>query len=233
MTGNLFPPPQFFPDSVFNIAELLLRNSKDENIAIHFVREGVKGIAKITWREIREQVAIIRDAMLNSGVTPGDIVAVVMSNSVYAVCLCLATLSIGAVWSSSSPDLGPEAIVDRYTQVNPKLIFADDGYIYAGKLVKLHDRIHQWAKVVTERAPSTQGVVIVPYCQLKMKISEIRLGCSYERFLRRSSGRPLDFQLLPFSHPAFILYSSGTVSSSLPRRSIPPIIPADSLLTGN
>lgn len=158
--------------------------------------------------------------MLSSGVAAGDVVAVVMSNSVYAVCLCLATLSIGAVWSSSSPDLGPEAIVDRYAQVNPKLIFVDDGYVYAGKLIKLQDLISQWSEAIAKRATSLQGVVVVPYCKLEMEMSKIHSSCSYESFLQRSRGRPLNFKLLPFSHPAFILYSSGTVGFPIPKSSI-------------
>ncbi|KAF2020077.1 acetoacetyl-synthase [Aaosphaeria arxii CBS 175.79] len=212
VTGNLLPPPRFFPDSMFNIAELILRGTKDEDIAIHFVREGVKGIAKVTWREIREQVTAIRDAMLNFGIKTGDIIAAVISNSVYAVCLCLATLSIGAVWCSSSPDLGPEAIVDRYAQVDPKLIFADDGYIYAGKLIQLQNRISQWSETIAKLAPSLQGVVIIPYCKLAMPMSKIRFGLSYDNFLQHARNRDpqLDFHLLPFSHPAFIVFSSGT-----------------------
>ncbi|KAI8937416.1 hypothetical protein NX059_005141 [Plenodomus lindquistii] len=209
-TGNLFPPPRFFPDSSLNVAELLLRGQKDEEIAIHFVREGAEGIAKVTWREIREQITRIRDAMLELGVTSDDVVAAVISNSVYAVCLCLATLSIGAVWCSSSPDLGPQAIVDRYAQVNPKLIFADDGYVYAGKLVRLQERISEWSAAISEHDTSLQGVVIVPYCSLDIDMPKISLGRSYESFLQHSRGRPLEFQLLPFSHPAFILFSSGT-----------------------
>lgn len=223
--GNLFPPPRFFPDSLLNVAEILLRGQKDEDIAIHFVREGAKGTAKVTWRDIREQVATIRDAMLDLGITSDDVVAAVISNSVYAVCLCLATLSIGAVWCSSSPDLGPEAIVDRYAQVNPKLIFADDGYVYAGKLVRLQDRISEWSAAIAEHAASLQGVVIIPYCSLDIDMPKICLGRSYDSFLQHSRGRPLDFQLLPFSHPAFILFSSGTVRFRLPDHPIFEIIP--------
>lgn len=219
-SGNLFPPPQFFPDSMLNVAELLLHGHKDEDIAIHFAREGVEGITKVSWRDIREQVATIRDAMLNLGVTSGDVIAAVISNSVYAVCLCLATLSIGAMWCSSSPDLGPEAIVDRYAQVNPKLIFADDGYVYAGKRIQLQDRISEWSAAVAQHAASLQGVVVIPYCGLDIELPQIRLGQSYDSFLRHSRGRPLDFQLLPFSHPAFILFSSGTVSFCLSGQSI-------------
>lgn len=211
-SGNMFPPPSFFPDSLLNVAELLLRGQKNEDIAIHFARERVEGIAKVSWRDIREQVTTIRDAMLNLGITSGDVIAAVISNSVSAMCCCLAALSIGAVWCSSSPDLGPEAIVDRYAQVNPKLIFADDGYVYAGKTIQLQDRISEWSAAVANHAESLQGVVIVPYCGLDIELRNICLGQSYDSFLRHSRGRPLTFQLLPFSHPAFILFSSGTVS---------------------
>ncbi|KAH7385687.1 acetoacetyl-synthase [Pyrenochaeta sp. MPI-SDFR-AT-0127] len=208
--GNLFPPPRFFPDSKLNIAELILRNGKDEDVAIHFVREGEDGVAKITWAEIREQVRRLRGAMLSSGVEQGDVVAAVISNSVYAVCLCLATLSVGAVWSSSSPDLGPEGIVDRYSQVNPKLIFADDGYTYAGKLVNLQERIIQWSEAISQNTASLQKVIIIPYCNLRIDWSRMSFASSFENFLECKHGPSIGYQLLSFSHPAFILFSSGT-----------------------
>ncbi|KAM5343857.1 hypothetical protein ACJ41O_012394 [Fusarium nematophilum] len=113
------------------MAELLLRNGKDQDVAIHFAREGKTGMEEVTWRDLRNQVRRLRDAMLNSGVRQGDVIAAVVTNSVNAIVICLAALSIGAVMSSSSPDLGRDAIVDRYGQVDPTAVFADDGYFYA------------------------------------------------------------------------------------------------------
>ena len=207
----MFPPPPFFPHSVLNITELILREKKDDSIAIYFAREGVSGVTEFTWKQIKEQVRKIRNALLSTGIGPGDVVATVISNSVYAICICLATLSIGAVWSSSSPDLGPEAIVDRYAQVNPKLIFADNGYVYAGKHIKLESSISKWSHELGKKSPSLRKVVIVPYCKLQMDIGEIYFGTSFNDFLAAGESQQMQYEMVPFSHPAFILYSSGTV----------------------
>lgn len=179
-------------------------------MAIHFVREGISGIEKVTWQDLRSRTRAVYDAMVSSGVQVGDRVASVISNSVDAMVICLAALSIGAVWSSASCDLGQDAIVDRFSQISPKIVFADDGYIYAGKLIELEDRISQWSHKLGQD-DHLSSVVVVPYCRLTVDLSRIHKGCSLESFLRRRTGRELAFKYLPFNHPAFILYSSGTV----------------------
>ncbi|KAF5707250.1 acetoacetate ligase [Fusarium globosum] len=208
--GYLFPPPAFFPDDRLNVAEILLRKGADNKVAIHFARESVSSIEQVTWGQLRERVKRTRDAMINSSVRSGDVVAAVITNSVDAMVICLATLSIGAVWSSSSPDLGPDAIHGRYGQVDPKLVFADDSYVYAGKLVRLGHRIEQWAERLRKSGTQLRNVVVIANHGVETDVSKIYRGCTYEAFLGRGSGQPLEFQLLPFSQPAFILYSSGT-----------------------
>ncbi|KAH8896919.1 acetoacetyl-synthase [Thozetella sp. PMI_491] len=210
---SMFPPPSFFPDTSFNLAEFLLREGRDEDVAIHFAREGVAGVEKVTWRDLRDRVRTIRSAMIHSGIVAGDVIAAVISNSVNSIAICLATLSIGAIWSSSSPDLGPEAICDRYGQAEPRMIFADDGYRYSGKLVELEDRISNWSHKLSTANGTLQDVVIIPYCDLAVDLSKISLGCTYQSFLKRDAGDRLEFHVLPFAHPAFILYSSGTTGS--------------------
>lgn len=206
----LFPPPKFFTSDVLNVTELLLRNRKANTVAIHFAREGILGIEKVTWQDLRSRTRAVHDAMLSLGVQVGDKVASVISNSVDAMVICLAALSIGAVWSSASCDLGQDAIVDRFSQIRPKIVFADDGYIYAGKVIELKDRIRQWAYKLGQD-DQLSSIVVIPYCQLPIDLSRIRKGCSFESFLRRGTGRVLTFNYLSFNNPAFILYSSGTV----------------------
>lgn len=180
-------------------------------MAIHFVREGVAGIEKVTWQELRSRTRVVYDAMVSSGVGVGDVVASVISNSVDAMVICLASLSIGALWSSASCELGPVAVVDRFAQVKPKIVFADDGYVYAGKVTNLDARIRQWAQELGKSGSRLSDVVIIPYCSLATDVSKIYKGCSWDSFVGRGKGRELAFEYLPFSHPAFILYSSGTV----------------------
>lgn len=193
------------------MAELLLRNGKADSVAIHFVREGIAGIETVTWKDLRSRTRAVYDALVNSGVQVGDVVGSVISNSVDAMVICLATLSIGALWSSASCDLGQQAIVDRFSQVSPKVIFADDGYVYAGKLTNLGDRTRDWSQRLGKDGCKLSAVVIIPYCNLPVDFSKIYKGCAMGDFLRRGTGKELVFEDLPFSHPAFILYSSGTV----------------------
>ncbi|KAM6521754.1 hypothetical protein FALCPG4_011460 [Fusarium falciforme] len=207
---DLFPPPHFFPSERFNIAEMLLRRDDDNAVAIHFAREGVPGIETVTWGELKERTRRVRGAMINSGVVAGDVIAAIISNSVDAMAIALAALSIGAVWSSSSCDLGVAGIVDRYSQASLKLVFADDGYIYAGKRINLQERIFDWSHQLGKGNDSPTDVVVIPYCGLESDLSRVHRGISFEDFLRREMGQELAFESLPFSHPAFILYSSGT-----------------------
>lgn len=210
----MFPPPKFFPDDYLNIAELMLRNGKDEEVAIHFAREGITETEHVTWRQLRERIRKVRSALECSGIRAGDIVAAVISNSVDAIVICLASLSLGAIWSSSSPDLGPEGIVDRYGQIDPRIIFADDGYIYAGKKIYLKGRILKWSHSVGRACKDLTNIVVLPYCNPAPDTSDVYRGCTWESFLERSAEKALSFALMPFSHPAFILFSSGTVSYS-------------------
>lgn len=209
----MFPPPKFFPNESLNLAEILLRRGQDNEVAVHFVREGVAGIEHITWGDLRERTRRTRSAIIKSGVVAGDVVAAIISNSVDAIVLALAALSIGAIWSSSSNDMGVAGIVDRYSQVDPKLVFADDGYIYAGKTINLEKRIADWSHKLGSSCNKLSDIVVIPYCNLKPDLSNIHHGRTLNDFLARDSGEKLSFELVPFSHPAFILYSSGTVSS--------------------
>jgi acetoacetyl-CoA synthetase len=146
--------------------------------------------------------------MVNSGVKAGDKVAVVMSNSANAIVLCLATLAIGAVWASASPDMGVQAIVDRYDQIKPSIIFAEDAYVYAGKKIMLGGNIASWSRTLKSNNPNLRDVITVPYFDTAVGTSH---GVSWKDFVRRGTGLELSFFQLPFSHPAFILFSSGTV----------------------
>lgn len=180
-------------------------------MAIYFAREGVPGVVEVTWERLRRETRNVRDAMISTGVNSGDTVAAIVSNSVYSVVLALACLSIGAVWSSASPDLGANAILDRFSQVNPKIIFTDDGYVYAGKTVDIQLKTVEWARELGKKAPAMMNVVVLPYLSTNPDLSVIYRGIHYDTFLQRGIGRKLEFEMFPFSHPAFILYSSGTV----------------------
>jgi acetoacetyl-CoA synthetase len=153
----------------------------------------------------------MREAMVSHGVQTEDVVAAVISNSVDAMVICLAALSIGAIWSSASCELGTEAIVERFSQVNPKLVFADDAYRYAGKLISLADKMENWSQKLGTKCRALKAVIVVPYCMVDIQLENIWHGKSMVDFLGATQGRELSFEYLPVSQPAFILYSSGTV----------------------
>ena len=187
----------------------MLRNDKDEQIAINFVREGVSVVEKVSWAKLRERTPAMRDAIVSRGVRTGDIVAAVISNSVDAMVISLAALSIGAIWPSSSCDLGTSAIIERFGQVKPKTVFADGGYIYGGKLILLQDKIQEWSQKLV--GGNLKAVVVIPYCSLAISTGSIYCGETLDKFLASGTGRQLAFSYLPFNQPAFILFSSGTV----------------------
>jgi acetoacetyl-CoA synthetase len=154
----------------------------------------------------------MRDAMLSHGVQKNDVIAAVISNSVDAMVICLAALSIGAMWTSASCDLGVAAVVERFGQVKPRIVFADDGYVYGGKTIGLYGRIEEWAGRLEEmEGVGLESVVVVPYCGIGGDVGRIKRGKMLGEFLGSGTGRPLEFEYLPFDHSSFILYSSGTV----------------------
>lgn len=192
----------------------MLRNRAPGDIALHFAREGVAGIEQVTWGSLRDRTERVHDALVALGVVKGDIIAGVISNSVDAIVLCLATLAIGATWSSVSPDLGSQTILDRFLQIKPKLVFADDGFVYAGRLTKLEDTIAEWSRQLSSAISTLQKVVIIPSCGLAVDLFKIPRALTWIEFLAHGSVRELAFEALPFSHRAFILFSSGTVRGS-------------------
>ncbi|KAL5605878.1 hypothetical protein FOVSG1_006025 [Fusarium oxysporum f. sp. vasinfectum] len=210
LSNLMFPPPKFFPTATLNIAELIFRGRKDTDIAIYFSRESLSDVEKVTWASLRERVRKLRSALVNSGVVAGDVVAAVISNSVDAIVICLAALSVGALWSSTSCDMGVGGIVDRYSQIRPKIIFADQGYVYARKIIDLSDRIREWSSKLRERSDILAQVVVIPNPKLNSIPLHQPNTYTLENFLKADRGDQLLFEIIPFSHPAFILFSSGT-----------------------
>ncbi|GJE90605.1 acetoacetate-CoA ligase [Phanerochaete sordida] len=207
--GRLPELRTWFPGARLNYAENVLRFNGD-NIAVTAARE-TGHVAHYSFRELRRMVGEMAAAMRANGVRVGDRVAAVITNSVEALVVALATISIGAVFSSMAPDMGPQAILDRYGQVKPKLMFFDTEVVYAGKTSDLTQNVleivHGLFSDGLRRAvllPSTKNGKEVampsthPVCQ------------SLADFLKSGDGRPLEFEQLPFDHPIFIVYSSGT-----------------------
>jgi acetoacetyl-CoA synthetase len=198
------PGAKWFPNARINFAENLLRR-RDDDVAMVFWGEN-KVRRKLTFRELHEQVSCTAQALRALGVQAGDRVAGFMPNMPETIIAMLATASIGAIWSSCSPDFGAQGVLDRFGQIEPKVLFCVDGYYYSGKS---HDTLARVAEVARQ-LPSLQRVVVVPYLLPRPIIEAIPHAVHLTTFVAPFQPGEIAFERLPFDHPLYILYSSGT-----------------------
>jgi acetoacetyl-CoA synthetase len=199
--------PRWFPGARLNFAENLLRY-RDGHPALVFWNEQGRQ-RELSYLELNKLVADVAAALVGEGVTAGDRVAGFLPNLPETVIAMLATTSIGAIWSSCSPDFGANGVLDRFGQIQPKVLFCADGYRYAGKEIDSLARVRD----VRERIPEIQRVVVVPYLSDRPDISKVRGAVTWADWLannplpRRQAAPPPRFS---FDHPIYIMYSSGT-----------------------
>jgi acetoacetyl-CoA synthetase len=198
------PGARWFPQARLNFAENLLRR-RDADTAIVFWGEN-KVRRRLTFAEVYDQVSQLAQALRAMGVTPGDRVAGFLPNMPEAPIGMLAASSIGAIWSSCSPDFGVQGVLDRFGQIQPKVLLCVDGYYYAGKTIDTLGRIEEIAR----QLPALEKVVVVPYIAAEPQIGSIPKAAHLADFLAPFRPRDMAFERLPFDHPLAILYSSGT-----------------------
>ncbi|XP_067557289.1 acetoacetyl-CoA synthetase isoform X1 [Pseudorca crassidens] len=214
MSKGIADVPEWFKGSRLNYAENLLQHRENDGVALYVAREGREEIVKVSFEELRRQVALYAAAMRKMGVRRGDRVVGYLPNSAHAVEAMLAATSIGAIWSSTSPDFGVNGVLDRFSQIQPKLIFSVEAVVYNGKE---HDHVDKLQQVVRGLA-DLKKVVVIPYVSSREKIDISRIPNSVflEDFLATGQGAQapqLEFEQLPFSHPLFIMFSSGTTGA--------------------
>lgn len=203
--GDKMPGAQFFPQARLNFAENLLRRNGSDD-ALVFQGED-KVTSRMSWDELRDDVSRMQQLFVSLGVKQGDRVAAMMPNMPETVAAMLATASIGAVWSSCSPDFGEQGVLDRFGQIEPVLLIVPDGYWYAGKRIDVADKV----VAVAEKLASIRNVLVVDYLGNAERLvvrtpNAVELNEALEPF----AALPPIFEHLPFSHPLYILYSSGT-----------------------
>jgi acetoacetyl-CoA synthetase len=198
------PGAKWFEGARLNFAENLLR-FRDDRTALIFKGETQES-KKITYAQLYSQVAALAKSLRSLGINPGDRVVGFMPNMTETIIAMLAATSLGAVWSSCSPDFGIKGVLDRFGQIEPKVLFTADGYFYNGKSF---DSIGRIADIIKE-LPSIQQVVVVPYTQEKPDISPIPKAVHYQEFLAPETDLEIDFVQVPADHPLYIMYSSGT-----------------------
>ena len=200
---NKMPGAKWFKGSKLNFAENLLKY-KDNKPAIYF--KGEDKINKVlTYKELYLNVERVSHALRKIGVKKGDRIAGLMPNIPESIICMLACASIGAIWSSSSPDFGKKGVLDRFSQIEPKVIFSSNGYYYNGKSFDTLEKL----KMIISSLPSLEKVVIIDYLNQDPKINNIKYGVKYSDFISKSPD-PIKFEQLPFDHPLYIMFSSGT-----------------------
>jgi acetoacetyl-CoA synthetase len=203
--GGSMREARFFPDARLNYAENMLVKA-DDTPAVIFRGEN-KVRRTMTWRELQAKVARLHHALAASGLKPGDRVAAVVPNHPDTIVSFLATASLGGIWSSCSPDFGERGILDRFGQIEPRVLIVCDGYFYNGKAIPLANKID----AVLKQLPSVEEVVIIDYIGTAPDISRsLRNATAYDDFISGEKQEPIKFAQLPFDHPLYILYSSGT-----------------------
>ncbi|MCP3961894.1 MAG: acetoacetate--CoA ligase [bacterium] len=198
------PGARWFPGARLNFAENLLRH-RGERPALVFWNEAGRQ-SEHSYGELHAAVSRLAQALRRQGVGPGDRVAGFMPNLPHTVAAMLATASLGAVWSSCSPDFGAKGVLDRFGQIEPKVLFTADGYRFGGKTFDSLGRIRR----VLEAIPAIERVVVVPYVDSSPDLSFSGSAVLWSDFVAGCEPGEIDFAQLPFDHPLYIMYSSGT-----------------------
>jgi acetoacetyl-CoA synthetase len=198
------PGARFFPEARLNFAENLLRRRDEQPAVIFWNEHQVRRV--LSFRQLYDEVSRLRQALAAAGVGPGDRVAGYLPNLPEAIVAALAAASLGAIWSSTSPDFGVSGVLDRFGQIEPKLLFSADGYPYGGKRFDTLEKLG----AIVDALPSVERTVVIPYLTEQPRLDGIRGATSWAAFVEPYPARPIDFEPFPFDHPLYILYSSGT-----------------------
>ncbi len=195
--GKNFIDAKFFPQSALNIAENILAHGKDHAAAIVAIDEAGKR-SEVTWGQLRAESAAVAAALTDLGVVAGDRVVAWTPNYAEVIIYALGALSIGAVVSTSSPDFAPNAVLDRFGQIEPKVLLAAQNYLYGGKSIDCLERLHE----IANSLPTLVKTVLIS--------DQDNEFTTFENWIKPYLGAPAKFVRLPFNHPGFVLFSSGT-----------------------
>jgi acetoacetyl-CoA synthetase len=205
LVDDRMPGAEFFPDARLNFAENLLRK-RGNGEAIVFRGED-KVETRLTWDELHALVSRLQQWLSSQGVTVGSRVAAMMPNMAETVAAMLATTALGATWSSCSPDFGVRGVLDRFGQIEPTVLIACDGYWYAGKRIEVAAKLRE----IVPALPPVKSTLIVPYLDIAEEVAgALPNAVPLPKAIEKFAAKPVAFERLPFNHPLYILYSSGT-----------------------
>jgi acetoacetyl-CoA synthetase len=203
--SRTMPGAEWFPGARLNFAAHVFRDRDADTVAIRHASE-LRPLAETTWGELEETTRRLAASLHTSGVGPGDRVVAYLPNVVEATAAVLACASIGAVWSSCSPDFGARSVLDRFAQIEPRVLLAVDGYRYGGRD---HDRLDV-VRQLQESIPSLERTVVLGYLHPEPDLRRLGSATRWDAFLDEGGDEPLAFAQVPFDHPLWVLYSSGT-----------------------
>jgi len=203
LTTHTMPSASWFPEAKLNYAEHIFRNSSDQQPALLF-RSERHPLLEVSWDDLRQKVSAVVKALHAMDVQRGDRVVAYMPNIPETIIAFLACASMGAIWSSCSPDFGTSSVIDRFKQIEPKVLFAVDGYQYGGKTFDRRSIIAE----LQHALPSLQKTVLLPYLQNQFEPGKLTNTIAWQELLAQPG--ELVFEQVPFNHPLWILYSSGT-----------------------
>jgi len=203
--GDRMPGAAFFPDARLNYAENLLRRSDDGDAIVFWGEDKVR--RRLSWRELNDLVSKMQQALAAAGVGVGDRVAAMLPNMPEATALMLATASLGATFSSCSPDFGERGVLDRFGQIEPKVFVSCDGYWYNGKEIAVADKL----AAIESQLPTAEQIWIVSYLERAEAVAGgLTRATPLDAVLAGFEAKPVTYERLPFNHPLYILFSSGT-----------------------
>jgi acetoacetyl-CoA synthetase len=205
LASREMPGAKWFPGVSLNYAEHAFADKDEAEPAILHASE-LRELGELSWGELRSQVAAVAAGLRDLGVERGDRVVAYLPNVPEAVVAFLASASIGAVWSSCSPDFGPASVIDRFAQIEPKVLFAVDGYRYGGKDFDRREVVAELQAAM----PSLRRTIVLPYLDPDPDLSALAGAGRWDELLAAGEGSELAFERVPFDHPLWVLYSSGT-----------------------
>jgi len=203
--SRTMPGAEWFAGARLNYAEHVFRNRDDDEVALRHASE-LRPLEETTWGELHDLTRRLAAGLRSTGIRPGDRVVAYLPNVLEAVAAFHACASLGAVWSSCSPDFGVRSVVDRFAQIEPRVLLAVDGYRYSGRD---HDRLDV-AQALQEAIPSLERTVVLGYLDDAPSLDRLRHATRWDDFVREGDDAPLTFAQVPFDHPLWVLYSSGT-----------------------
>ncbi|MCF3944793.1 acetoacetate--CoA ligase [Oceanobacillus alkalisoli] len=212
LSARQMPGAKWFEGATINYTEHVFRNRDSEKTAIIYTSEVRPELREVSWGKLYEDTLAIQQTLKKLGVQKGDRVVSYSANNYETVVAFLATASLGAIWSSASPDFGTQSVIDRFKQIQPKVMFAVDGYRYGGKEF---DRLETVQSIQAE-IPSLEATITIPYLKIDADFSKLKSPISWEKAAENTEEKNLTFEHVEFNEPLWILFSSGTTGTPKP-----------------